>query len=159
MLNEIREFEQYQEVFTDLKDIEKYRLMPYSYFKKNHKNGLRRAMTIVARKSLEERGYFQVGDDIEHDIAEQKRIIEQVKNDLRIWCGFEEPDGQTSIQPWLNHFYDLACQKNDKYETWDGFRRFYDSAFSTGIFLPPLKTIRIRFMLFPMKGLSQMRYH
>jgi len=138
MLNEIREFEQYQEVFTDLKDIEKYRLMPYSYFKQNHKNGLRRAMTIVARKALEERGYFRIEDVIKHteeaEIDEQKKIIEQVKNDLRIWCGFETPDGQTSIQPWLNHFYNLSCQKNKKYETWEAFRRFYDSAFSTGIF-------------------------
>ena len=57
-------------VYTDMKDIGKYRLRHYSYFKQNHKNGLRRAMTIVARKALEERGYF-----LSNSISEQKEKI------------------------------------------------------------------------------------
>lgn len=129
MLNEIREFEQYQEIFTDIKDIDKYRLAPYVYFKNNHKNGLRRAMTIVARKALEERKYFETTD-----IDDQKKIIESVKNDLRIWCGFTEPDGETSIKPWLKQFYELAGKKNSKYENWSGFCKAFDKACSRGLF-------------------------
>jgi len=135
MLNEIREYEQYQEVFCSEEDINKFRLMPYVFFKKNHRNGLRRALTIVARKALENRNYFQT-----EDISLQKNIIDEVKDDLKIWCGFVETDERTTIKPWLSHYYELTNKTNEKFEKWGSFKRYFNSSFNKSFFQSALET-------------------
>ncbi len=141
MLNEIREFEQYQEVFTDIEDIEKYRLIPSVYFrkgkgKKQKTNGLVRPMTIVARKALELREYYQT-----KDVVSQKEIIENVKNDLRIWCGFTEQDSSIGIQPWLRQYYALSKQNNNNHGDYESFCE-RDKYYSIGIFDSALENDR-----------------
>lgn len=75
MLNEIKEYEGYTG------NIENSRLMPEIWVK-NKKGGLYRALVIIARKRLEDRGYFN-----EKDNANQRKILGDVKDDLRMWCG------------------------------------------------------------------------
>ena len=135
MLNEVREYEQYQEVFSSEEDIDKLRLMPYVFFKQNHRNGLRRALIIVARKALENRYYFQT-----EDLSLQVKIIDEVKDDLKIWCGFEKKNEKSAIRPWLSYYYELANKTNEKFEKWDSFKRFFNSAFNKSYFQSALET-------------------
>ena len=134
MLNEIREYEQYQEFFDSKEEVNKFRLMPYVFFKQNHRNGLRRPLIIVARKALENRDYFQTEDPFL-----QKNIINEVKGDLKIWCGFEDMNNQSDIKPWLPHYYELTNETNENYEDWKSFKRYYKKAFNKSFFQSALE--------------------
>lgn len=97
MLDELKEYDEYT---CSLDETSEVRLMPEIFKKRNKLSGLHRALVIIARKELADRGYF------DENIENHKQIRDEVTQTLREWLGF--------------------CDVNDKkYSTYDSWLKRY----------------------------------
>ena len=87
-VDELLEYKEYTcENVGEEPGVNNCRLNTYIYTKRN-RGGLFRALTIIARKELADRGYFDA------PVEKQRDIIVTVKRALSEWLGFDEPEDE-----------------------------------------------------------------
>ena len=125
MLNELLEYEEYtcENVGEEI-GVNNCRFNTYIYTKRN-RGGLARALTIIARKELSDRGYFDA------PVGRQKEIIENVRKALAEWLGFDEPEDEkvSDYDGWLRKYYTrviLPSSDKDKssIRSWEEIRDY-----------------------------------
>lgn len=93
------EFREYEECTCPLDGSVMPRLLPANFAVGD--GGLRRALTIVARKELMERGYFDAGQ------KKQAQILPEVKQVLKEWMGLSKDTDESvsSYDGWLKRYH------------------------------------------------------
>lgn len=113
MLDEIIEYSEYT---CNLNTDHVMRLMPEVFKWKNRMSGLTRALLIIARKELTDRGYFSEAID------SKEQVIDDVKQALREWLGFvNETDAILSkYDSWLKKYYisRIQTEEDERVKPW-----------------------------------------
>ena len=101
MLDEFREYKEYT---CDIDDEKPIRFDTRTFLHNNELRGLSRALKIIARKELQDRGYF------EQECNDREKIIEEVKNVLIRWTGFSDGLNDSCLKQYysylLKKYYD-----------------------------------------------------
>lgn len=120
MLNEIKEYEEYT---CDLCSNDTVRFVPEIFKWKNRMSGLGRAMTIIARKELTDRGYFLDCTD-----NSKENIRNNVRQVLIEWLGFdnENEEKTSNYNSWLKEYYISNIENSNDdtpIKTWSDFEK------------------------------------